>query len=255
MITAYSSLSFAQLNTCAAPPGAVPRYAAGTYGALASAQGYVSVEVQATPATVSVGMTLNAYSATGALVASGTASAASGVWTLLKVAQAGGAAAITYFEITSAASTNSSLGVAVDDLAFGAGSTTSGNGGSGGGGGGGSGSAPTAVIEVTTPVPTAGQPVAVSGAGSDSGKPTDRIVSYDWDFNGDGKTDTSTGTDPNASFVFTPGRHVVGLTVTTSNGQQSKTTFPVTVTQTNLKAPPKPTAAAARASRAWRSRT
>ena len=239
VITAYSSPNFAQLNTCAAPPGAVPRYAAGTYGALASAQGYVSVEVQATPATVSVGMTLNAYSATGALVASGTASAASGVWTLLKVAQAGGAAAITYFEITSAASTNSSLGVAVDDLAFGAGSTTSGNGGSGGGGGGGSGSAPTAVIEVTTPVPTAGQPVALSGAGSDSGKPTDRIVSYDWDFNGDGKTDTSTGTDPNASFVFTPGRHVVGLTVTTSNGQQSKTTFPVTVTQTNLKAPPK----------------
>ena len=93
--------------------------------------------------------------------------------------------------------------------------------------GGGSPGSPSAALAVLTPHPQAGEAVALSGAGSAPGG--GQIISYDWDFNGDGRTDTSTGANPNAHFIFAPGIHTVGLTVTNSNGQQATTHLSLTV--------------------------
>ncbi|MGH2876265.1 MAG: PKD domain-containing protein, partial [Solirubrobacteraceae bacterium] len=95
-------------------------------------------------------------------------------------------------------------------------------------GGGGGGSAPSASLALTAPNPVAGQPVGLTGAGSQPGQ-GQTIVSYGWDFNGDGHIDTSTGTNPVASFQFTPGVHTVALTVTDSGGGQSTSRLTIAV--------------------------
>ncbi len=82
-------------------------------------------------------------------------------------------------------------------------------------------SGPTATLALTAPNPVAGGAVGFTGGGSTPG--SGKIVSYNWDFNGDGQPDTSTGTNPDARFVFAPGVHTVGLTVTNSSGQSSTT--------------------------------
>ena len=104
--------------------------------------------------------------------------------------------------------------------------------GSGGSSGGGS---PMASISVQgTPQP--GGDVTISGAGTTPGAGT--IISYDWDFNGDGKVDTSTGANPVAHFAFRPGVHVIGLTVTNSGGATSTSRFALAVPSTTAVIPP-----------------
>lgn len=49
---------------------------------------------------------------------------------------------------------------------------------------------PAAALSVATANPAPGQTLTLNGAGSRAG--SGRIISYGWDFNGDGKTDTST---------------------------------------------------------------
>jgi hypothetical protein len=84
---------------------------------------------------------------------------------------------------------------------------------------------PTAVGAVLTPDPHPGTPITLSGAGSTPGG--GRIISYEWDFNDDGKIDTSTGTNPIAHVILAPGVHVIGLTVTNSGGEKASTKFDV----------------------------
>jgi len=94
---------------------------------------------------------------------------------------------------------------------------------SGGGGGSTPPTPPTAVGTVVTPNPHGGSPVTLSGAGSSPG--SGHIISYEWDFNNDGKIDTSTGTNPIAHVIMPTGPHTIGLTVTNSNGEKSSSKF------------------------------
>ncbi|OGF55831.1 MAG: hypothetical protein A2Z21_00490 [Candidatus Fraserbacteria bacterium RBG_16_55_9] len=65
--------------------------------------------------------------------------------------------------------------------------------------------------------------------GSSSADPDGRIATYQWDFNGDGRTD-STGATAQASFSRT-GNFQVTLTVTDNNGLRSSTSQTITVGQ------------------------
>ena len=69
--------------------------------------------------------------------------------------------------------------------------------------------------------------ISLTGAGSQPG--SGRIISYDWDLNGDGKIDTSTGTNPVVQLILAPGLHTVDLTVTNSNKETSKSSLGVNV--------------------------
>jgi len=86
---------------------------------------------------------------------------------------------------------------------------------------------PAADLQVVTAAPTSGSPVTLSAAASTPG--TGQIVSYDWDFNGDGHFDSSTGTNPTAHFTFTTGMHTVGLRVATATGLRATTTIAIDV--------------------------
>jgi PKD repeat protein len=87
--------------------------------------------------------------------------------------------------------------------------------------------APKASLALETSNPKPGAELAVTGAGSLAGN--GHIISYDWDINGDGTIDTSTGTDPEAKLLLKPGFHKVGLTVTNSSGESSSGTLGVSV--------------------------
>src|SRR5207302_443662 len=109
----------------------------------------------------------------------------------------------------------------------------------GGGGGGGEHPPPpppSASLALLTPTPSPGGPLTLSGAGSQPG--SGRIISYDWDFNGDGKIDTSTGTNPAAKLILAPGLHTIGLTITNSNGQSSTTKLGVALPSMPVSLPP-----------------
>ena len=84
---------------------------------------------------------------------------------------------------------------------------------------------PTPVLSALTLTPRPGQPITLSGAGSQPG--SGHIISYEWDFNGDGKIDTSTGTNPIAHAILSPGSHTIGLTVVNSNGESASTRYKV----------------------------
>jgi hypothetical protein len=116
----------------------------------------------------------------------------------------------------------------------------------GGGGGGGGGQTtpttppptpPVAALGLQTPTPQPGSPIVLSGAGSQPGT-GGRIISYDWDLNGDGKIDTSTGANPIVHLVLAPGPHTIGLTVTSSTGQSASTTVGLNVPSFILSIPP-----------------
>jgi PKD repeat protein len=212
-VPAFSTPNYARLATCAAP-GGVPVYRSGTFGALVTApSSSVSAEVRVLSVGVpSLGISITAYDASGSVVATGSGNAASGSWTAIAASQSSGAPAIRYFAIATSSGVSdpaSAPQIAIDDLTFDQPS-------SGGGGGG----APSAALGLDTQAPQAGSPVRFNGGGSTPGG-GGRIISYDWDFNGDGHTDTSTGTNPISHFIFAPGVHTVGLTVTDSNGQHS----------------------------------
>ena len=64
------------------------------------------------------------------------------------------------------------------------------------------------------------------------------MISYEWDFNGDGQIDTSTGTNPVARTILPSGIHTIGLTVTNSNGEKSSSHFGVLLQGVTL--PPQP---------------
>jgi PKD repeat protein len=83
------------------------------------------------------------------------------------------------------------------------------------------GNGPTAQLALKSSAPAAGHLITLSAAGSRSTSP---IVSYDWDFNGDGHVDTSTGTNPDARLVFSPGAHTASVTVVDAAGERSTAT-------------------------------
>lgn len=143
-----------------------------------------------------------------------------------------GAAQIRYLEIRTANEYDPAIQVGVDNLSFE--QPNEAGGGPAGGGPTGGGSTPpsppvppTAALSLQTPNPTPGEPLTLNGASSQPGN--GRIISYAWDFNGDGKIDTSTGTNPVAHVMLGPGVHTIGLTVTNSNGEHSTTRLGVTL--------------------------
>jgi PKD repeat protein len=95
---------------------------------------------------------------------------------------------------------------------------------------------PTAALTLQTPNPTPGAQLTLNGAASQPGH--GRIISYAWDFNGDGKIDTSTGTNPIAYVMLRPGAHTIALTVTNSSGEHSTTHLGVTLPSNGTKIHP-----------------
>jgi PKD repeat protein len=149
-----------------------------------------------------------------------------------------GAAQIRYFQIRTVTEYDAAVPLAIDNLSFEQPSE-----------GGGSSppsppsptpplppAPPTASLSLQTTNPVPGGTLTLSGAGSQPG--SGRIISYAWDFNGDGKTDTSTGTNPVAHLMLGPGAHTIGLTVTNSNGEHATTRFGVTLPSVGAKIHP-----------------
>ncbi len=235
-VVAHSGSNYAQLAQCG-----VGATFSGTYGALLNTpRGSLSVYVKdIVPGGTAPKVALIGYDATGKEVAKGQA-AVTGEWALLTATQAGGAnVQISYFSIATTAPNNDSI--AIDDMSF----EAPGGGKSGGEEGGGttttSGTAPpvpppTSAISLQTPNPGPGQALTLSGAGSQPG--TGRIISYDWDLNGDGKIDTSTGASSTVHVILAPGVHTIGLTVTNSGGQNSSSKFGVTIGSVASAIPP-----------------
>jgi hypothetical protein len=93
-------------------------------------------------------------------------------------------------------------------------------------------------VSLQTPNPFSGESIALSGAGSQPGS-AGRIISYAWDLNGDGKIDTSTGTNPNVHLILAPGVHNIGLTVTNSSKESSNARFGLNVPSLTSMIPPK----------------
>jgi hypothetical protein len=87
--------------------------------------------------------------------------------------------------------------------------------------------APTASITSSLPAVVTGQQVTFSGAAStDDGS----IAKYEWDLDGNGTFERSTGATPTVSTSFgTPGAPVVGLRVTDNDGATGTTTTSVAV--------------------------
>jgi PKD repeat protein len=234
-VPAASAPNYAILPAC--PSAGTPFR--GTYGALlGTPRGALSVEVSnLTVGTPGVEVQVIAYNSAGQEIASGSGEATTGAWQRISLTLAG--TQISYFMIRTATASIPSIGI--DNLSFEAAREEPGGGGGGGGGnGGGSGSTggnptggstppvpPTATLGLLTSDAHAGESLTLSGAGSQAG--SGRIISYGWDLNGDGKIDTSTGTNPIAHVILAPGAHTIGLTVTNSNGEHSTTKFGVTL--------------------------
>lgn len=241
-IKAASPPNYALLPTCvsAGPPFS------GTYGALlGAARGALSLEVSnVDPAgTGNVAVKLIGYDSAWHEVAGGEAEAAGGEWKRIELL-VNGADRISYFAIRTAQGSTQPVKVGIDNIKFEAeGETGGGGGGSGGGGSGGGTGGSVPPPPPTPPVAAlalqgAAQPGAaltLTGAGSQPG--SGHIVSYDWDLNGDGTVDTNTGTNPIAHVVLAPGPHTIGLTVTSSTGQQSSSKFAVTI-PSHIELPP-----------------
>ncbi len=216
----------------------------GTFGALLGPpRGSLSVDVRNLTSTPNVEVHVIGYSSTGAKVAEGQGKATNGSWQPIAVTL-NGVAKISYFEIRTGIVTSQE--VAIDNLSFEKieeetikekeakeAKEKSGGGGSTGGSGSTPPTPPTAALALATPNPSAGQPITLSGAGSSAG--SGHIISYGWNFSGGPKIETSTGTDPEAHVMFSPGPHTVTMTVTNSNHEHSTTRFGLNL-PTNLKA-------------------
>lgn len=224
-----SAPNFAELPICPAA-GSVFE---GSYGALLhDPTGPISMRVAVVGAVgvPAVAVELVAFDASGKQVGLAEAEATDTEWSTVKLDP--GAAAVAFIAIHTKIAINAAERVGIDDLSFqqppavacpcGPGVTTP----------------PTSAISVLTPSPHSGEPVTLSGAGSSPGEGTGRIISYEWDFNGDGKIDTSTGTNPLARIPLRPGPHTIGLTVTTEGGAKSSSKLTIDVTGVTL--PPKP---------------
>jgi PKD repeat protein len=182
---------------------------------------------------------LTAYDTAGGEVSAVEAEAGlGGSWTTLTAANPGNVQ-LGYLAIATAGATEREIGI--DDVAFEAPPPGEEPPGGGGGGSGGGKEPPpppiSASIALQTPA-RAGQLLTLTGAGSQPGS-GGRIISYDWDFNGDGNIDTSTGTNPAAHVILAPGLHTIGLTVTGSNGEKSSTKLGLLV-PAKFEPPPQP---------------
>ncbi|MGA2454438.1 MAG: PKD domain-containing protein [Solirubrobacteraceae bacterium] len=212
---------------------------AGTVAALtAHPSGAVSVYVRDLISTPPVPMELVAYTSGGEQIAAGHGEASSGEWT--RISLDSGSAEIAYVLLHTATAVTSAPAIGIDNLAFpepgkepsneeekkrevgqqpehekGSTTTTTTS----------TPTPPTPVLTVLTPTPRPGQPITLSGAGSQPG--SGHIISYEWDFNGDGKIDTSTGTNPVAHAILPPGLHTIGLTVVNSKGESASTRYTV----------------------------
>lgn len=237
---AHSEPNYAILASCSTPSTGAW---SGTFGALSThPHAPLAVDVRDLTAPVagvppaSVKVVLIGFDASGKAVAEGEGVVTQGVsaWTSISAINLAGAAPqVSYFAIRTAQPNGDTI--AIDDLSFekveeggggsGGGGTGGGGGSEGGGssggssGGGGAPSPPIAALSLQTASPHAGEVLTLSGAGSQPG--SGPIISYNWDFNNDGGTDTSTGTNPVAHFMMTPGPHTVALSVTNSNGLTS----------------------------------
>jgi len=243
-IKAASPPNYAVLPVC---PSAGPPFK-GTYGALLGPpRGALSVEVRnLTAGTPGVEVQVIAYSSAGKEVASAKGEATTGAWRRIALAPAG-EPRISFVMIRTAIGVNPQVGI--DNLSFEAAEESKGGGGGGGGGGGTTTTAttppppppppppPTAAVSLQSPSPGPGQALTLSGAGSQAG--SGHIISYGWDLNGDGKIDTSTGTNPIVHLILAPGAHTIGLTVTNSNGQSSSSKFGLTI-PSKISLPPPP---------------
>jgi PKD repeat protein len=232
-VPAASPPRYVVLQQCISP-GA--KKFSGTFGALVGRPGdKLAVDVRLlTVGVPSEGVELVAYDGSGHELASAKGMATGGEWLHIAVTLAG-TAQIRYFEIRTTEEYDATVQIGVDNLSF-----------EQPGEGGGSSpppshpppppSPPTAALTLQTPNPTPGEQLTLSGAGSQPG--SGRIISYAWDFNGDGKIDTSTGTNPIAHVMLRPGAHTIALTVTNSGGEHSTSRFGVTLPSTGPKIHP-----------------
>jgi PKD repeat protein len=231
------------------PAASAPRYAvlqacgngalkySGTFGALIGRPGNrLGTDVRLLAVGVPAEeVELAAYDGSGHELASTKAKVTGEEWLHMSVTLAG-AAQIRYLEIRTVTEYDPAVPLAIDNLSFEQPSE-----------GGGSTppsppspppppTPPTAAVALQTPNPTPGEQLTLNGAGSQAGN--GRIISYAWDFNGDGKTDTSTGTNPIAHVMLRPGGHTIALTVTNSSGEHSTTHLGVTLPSNGTKIHP-----------------
>ncbi|MGH2879101.1 MAG: PKD domain-containing protein [Solirubrobacteraceae bacterium] len=217
---AFSPPNFALLNKCGDPAGP----SSGTYGKLlGQPRGSLSVEVRSLAVGSVDQVTLTGYNAAGEPVASAEPiEVGPSAWSGVSIKLPGAAKTISYFSIITTKPTEDEI--AIDDVSFESEPTST--------------SPPppkqppppppiSANIASLTPSPLPGSVISLTGAGSQPG--SGRIISYDWDLNGDGKIDTSTGTNPVVQLILAPGLHTVDLTVTNSNKETSKSSIGVNV--------------------------
>jgi PKD repeat protein len=199
----------------------------GTFGTLTKhPRGTVSLRVRDLTVGVPNGpqVTLTTYDAQGNVLATAQVTSSSTVWESLSAAQSGGNnAQVSYFSVVTVPTSNR---IAIDDITFEASpqeapTTTTPQ----------PPTPPAASVGLQTPNPAPGGLLGITGAGSQPG--SGRIISYDWDLNGDGKIDTSTGTNPIVHLVPAPGPRSIGLTVTNSGGEKSSSKFQLTVPNVN----------------------
>jgi PKD repeat protein len=231
-VEAASPPRYAVLPECTSPG---PTKFSGTFGAMVGRPGNkLGVDVRLLTVGVAEEVELIAYGSSGQELANAKGEATNSQWQHLALAL-NGSAQIRYFEIRTANPYDPAISVAIDDLGFEAPS-------------GGEqppppppseppkpdgSSPPTAALSLQTPNPTPGQTLTLNGAGSQPG--SGRIISYAWDFNGDGKIDTSTGTNPVAHVMLRPGAHTIALMVTNSGGEKSTTHLGVTIPTATVK--------------------
>jgi PKD domain len=215
---AASPPDYAVLPTCAALGQQ------GTYGAfLGPPRGALSVEVRNVVGSGGVEVSVIGYNPAGEVVGEGKGTANTSGWERIAVTL-NGTDKISFFAITTTSGVTSEE-IAIDNLSFEApaGVTTT--------------TTtpvpapppppPTAVLALATPNPHAGQPITLSGAGSSPGR--GRIISYGWNFKGGEKEETSTGTDPEAHIMLSPGVHTITMIVTNSNHEHATTHFGVSL--------------------------
>jgi PKD repeat protein len=221
-----STPNYAILANCKQKPGEAE--SSGTYGALLDhPTGALSVDVRdIVPGLTVVQVKITAYDGEGEPLTTAEGEAGQGKWTHLTLSNPA-KGKISYFAI--ATTKPSPDTIAIDNLSFEKVEEETKEKEKGGGeekkSGGGSTTPtpPTAAGTVVTPNPHGGSPVTLSGAGSSPG--SGHIISYEWDFNSDGKIDTSTGTNPIAHVILPTGIHTIGLTVTNSGGEKSSSKF------------------------------
>ena len=231
----YSPPKYALLGVCVSAFNSL-----GTFGALPNhPRGTLSMQVrdaESSPPELPE-VFLKTYDAQGNELAKGQVASTNGGWQALSAVQGGGKnSQISYFSISTPNTIASK--VAIRDIKFEAPIEES----TGGGGptptpGPTPPTPPTASASLTTPNPAPGRLLTISGAASQAG--SGRIVSYDWDLNGDGKVDTSTGANPIAHLILAPGAHTIGLTVTNSSGEKSTSKFGLSM-PTHIELPPPP---------------